>query len=241
MINILDVIVLFLILFVALLGFKNGAIKSSVSFVGIILIVIIAYILKNPIANFMITHLPFFDFGGAFKGVSVLNILIYEAIAFLIVFGILQVILKIIIHFSGILESVLKATIVLAIPSKILGFIFGLLEGYIYAFILLTVLSMFSFSIELTQTSKLNSPIVNHTPILTHFAKKTSQSIEEIYSLKDKYDDISDKRQYNYESMDILLSHDVVTIDTVEKLVEQGKLDINNIDILINKYKGVEK
>ena len=236
MINILDVIVLFLILFSALIGFKSGAIKSSVSFVGIILIICLAYFLKNPIANFLMTHLPFVDFGGAFKGVSVLNILIYEAVSFLIVFAILNIILKIVIHFSGVLETVLKATIVLGIPSKILGFIFGLLEGFIYSFALLYILSMFSFSLELTQNSKLYSPIVNHTPILTNFAKNSTTAINEIYSLKEKYDNVSSKREYNYEAMDILLKHEVVTIDTVETLAKQGKLDINNLDVLLNKY-----
>ena len=238
MINILDVIILFIILFSALIGFKNGAIKSSVSFIGIILVIILAYFLKNPIANFLMTNLPFIDFGGAFKGVSVLNILIYEAIAFLIVFSILNIILRIIIHFSGILESLLKATIVLGIPSKILGCIFGLLEGFIYAFALLYILSMFSFSIELTQNSKLYEPIVNHTPILTHFAQDTAKAIDEIYSLKDKYTTIANKEEYNYEAMDILLKHEVVTIDTVENLVNDGQLAINNIDTLISNYKG---
>ncbi len=238
MINILDVIILFIILFSAVIGFKSGAIKSSVSFIGIILVIFLSYCLKNPVANFLMTHLPFIDFGGVFKGVSVLNILIYEAIAFFIVFSILNILLRIIIHFSGILESVLKATIVLGIPSKILGFIFGLLEGFIYSFALLYILSMFSFSIELTQNSKLYSPIVNHTPVLTNFARNTSEAISEIYSLKDKYDNTSNKEEYNYEAMDILLKHEVVTIDTVEKLHNQGKLEINNLNLLINKYKG---
>ncbi len=236
MINILDVIILLLIAFGAISGFKRGAIKSSVSFIGIILVIIVAYILKNPLANFMMKHLPFFDFGGAFKGVSVLNILIYEAIAFCILFALLQTILQIIIHFSSILESILKATIVLSIPSKILGLIFGFLEGFIYAFVLIYVLSLFSFSQNLFQNSKLANPILNHTIVLTNFSKKTSQSMEEIYSLKEKYQAINDKREYNYEAMDILLKYDVVSVDTMQKLVEQGKLELNNIDVLVNKY-----
>ena len=237
MINILDVMVLFLIAFIALVGFKKGAIRSSVSFIGTILIVVLAYFLKNPLANFLITHFPFFDFGGVFKGVSVLNILIYEGIAFLIVFSFLQVILRLVIHFSTILEGFLKATIILGIPSKILGFILGLLEGYIYAFIFLFILSLFSFTMEITQNSKLYEPILNHTPILTNFAHKTTIAIDEIYSLQEKYKEINNKEEYNYEAMEILLKHQVVTVDTVEKLAEQNKLDINNIDLLINKYR----
>lgn len=237
MINILDVIILFIILFSAVIGMKKGAIKSAVSFIGIILCVIIAYALKNTLANILISYLPFFDFGGVFKGVSVLNILIYEAIAFLIIFSILQMILKLIIHFTSILEGLLKATIILGIPSKILGFILGLLEGYIYAFIVLFILSMFSFSIELTQTSKFNSAILNNTPILTNFAKDSYESISEIYSLKETYNNIEDKTEYNNVSIEILLKHNVVTIDTVEKLVKKDKLDITNLEQLKDKYR----
>ena len=236
MINIIDVIILFIIGFSALLGFKQGFIKSGVNFIGNILVIIASYSFKNYLANFLVTHLPFFDFGSYFKGISVLNILIYEAIAFLILFAIFKAILKIILHLSGIVENFLKATVVLGIPSKIFGLILGFLEGYIYTFIILFVLSLFSFSIELTQNSKFTAPILNYTPILTNFAKDTMNSINEIYSLKDKYKNIEDKNEYNYEAMEILLKHKVVTIDTVEKLIEQNKLNINSIDALISKY-----
>ena len=228
MINILDVVVIFLILGGAVVGLKKGAIKSSVSFLGIILVVILSYLLKNPLANFLITHCPFIDFGSFFKGVSVLNILI--------VFSLLQIILKIIIHFTGILENILNATIILGIPSKILGFIFGALEGYIYAFVILFVLSLFSFSIEITQNSNFNAPILNHTPLLSSFAKDSYESITEIYDLKDNYENITDKKEYNYKAMEILLKKKIVTPDTVKILVDQNKIDINNVNSLIEKY-----
>ena len=38
--------------------------------------------------------LPFFNFGGIIKGVTVLNIALYEAIAFILVAGILMAILN---------------------------------------------------------------------------------------------------------------------------------------------------
>lgn len=237
MINIIDAVILMIILGSAVLGLKKGFIKSSISFLGIIVVVILAYIFKNPVANFLMTHLPFIDFGNFFKGVSVLNILIYEASAFLIVFSLLQIILKIIIHFTGVLETILKATIILGIPSKILGFIFGFLEGIVYAFVLLFALSLFSFSVELTQDSKLNSVILNQTPLISNFAKDSYESISEIYELKDNYQKIDNKDEYNYQAMEILLKKRVVTTDTVEILVKQNKIEISNIDNLINKYK----
>lgn len=236
MINILDVILIFVVVFSCLIGFKQGAIKSTVNFLGLIIAIVLAYILKDPVANFMMSHFSFIDFGGIFKGVTVLNILIYEAIAFLSIFAILNVILIIIVKFSGILEGFLKATIVLGIPSKILGGILGILQGVIYAFVLVFILAQFSFTMEITQTSKFKEPLLNHTPLLTTFAKKTSASINEIYQLKENYKTIDDKNEYNYKAMDILLKNKIISVDTTKKLVEQGKLEINNIDNLIEKY-----
>ena len=73
---ILDAVIILFLLMGAVLGFKRGFIKSLVSLIGIILIVVISYYLKNPIANFMIRHFPFFSFTGKFAGLFALNILL---------------------------------------------------------------------------------------------------------------------------------------------------------------------
>ena len=70
----------------------------------------------------MYEKLPFFNFGGIFKGVTVLNILIYELIAFFVVLAVLFVLLRIFTFFSFMIEKILDLTIILGIPSKILGF-----------------------------------------------------------------------------------------------------------------------
>ena len=237
MINILDAVIILLIFGSGFLGLKRGAIKSTISFVGIIVVVVFSYFLKNPVADFMITNLPFFSLGSLFKGISILNILIYEAIAFIIVFSILQIILKLTIKLSGILESILSATIILGIPSKILGFFLGLLEGYIYAFIIVFVLSLCSFSFELTHDSKLNSIVLEKTPILTTFAKDTYNSVNEIYELKDKYKTLQNAEEYNYEATEILLKYKVINTNTLTTLIEKDKIKLNNSNYLIEKYK----
>ena len=117
--TIVDAIIILFLLMGALIGFKRGVIQSATMFLGIIFVIILAYYLKNPLSEFMYTHFPFFEFSGALKGVTVLNILIYEAIAFLIVFFVLDAILQIAIRATGILEKILKFTIILGIPSKI--------------------------------------------------------------------------------------------------------------------------
>ena len=121
--NIVDAIIILLILACGVAGFKRGVLKQLVSTVGFVIIVILAFYLKNPIAEFLSLHLPFFNFGGSFANVTSLNIILYQIISFILVIFILEVILGILIRVTGVIETILKFTIILGIPSKILGFI----------------------------------------------------------------------------------------------------------------------
>ena len=86
--NIVDAIIILIILMGAVIGFKNGVIRQTVSLVGFLLVIILAFLLKNPLSLWMYEHLPFFNFWGILKGVTVINILLYEVIAFLILVAI---------------------------------------------------------------------------------------------------------------------------------------------------------
>ena len=55
----------------------GDVILSIVGTVGLVAIVIISYTMKTSLANFLIDHLPFFNFGGPLEGLTALNILIY--------------------------------------------------------------------------------------------------------------------------------------------------------------------
>ena len=81
--NIVDAIIILLILACGVAGFKRGVLKQLVSTVGFVIIVILAFYLKNPIAEFLSLHLPFFNFGGSFANVTSLNIILYQIISFI--------------------------------------------------------------------------------------------------------------------------------------------------------------
>lgn len=233
--NIVDAIIILGLLLGAVIGFKKGVIQSAVTFIGTILAVLIAYYLKNPLSTLMYTHLPFFHFSGALEGVSVLNILIYEGIAFLIVFALILVLLRILIIFTGIVEKILKFTIVLGIPSKFLGLLFGLVEAYIIVFVVLYVATAVTTA-PVLQESNYTNKILNHTPVLSKTVGETFQSISEVYSLKDKYENTTDKNAYNKEALDILLKHEVITKESAQKLVDKGKLKIDGVEDILKKY-----
>ena len=237
--SILDIIIIIFILLGALIGFKRGFTRELVEAVGFFAVVILAYLLKNPLSVFFYEHLPFFKLG-ILKGVEILNILIYEILAFLVLLIIFNIILKILLMASSLFEKVLNATIILSIPSKLLGAIVGVLYHYIIAFIVLYVLTLTCFNFEIINNSDLRLKIVDNTPILSGFVSESIGVVEEFKDLKKKYEDKSiSENEFNYSAIELFLKYKLVDADSVLKLIEKGKISsVDNYNVLINKYKG---
>ncbi len=236
--NIVDAIIILLILACGVAGFKRGVLKQLVSTVGFVIIVILAFYLKNPIAEFLSLHLPFFNFGGSFANVTSLNIILYQIISFILVVFILEVILGILIRVTGVIETILKFTIILGIPSKILGFIVGIIEGFIITFLVLFFLRQPGFNLKILEESKLTDPILNSTPVLSQVAGGFVDTFHDLYELgNDYYEQEMDANTLNLRSIDVMLEHKIITPDYVVKLVDAKKIEVTGIDSVINKYR----
>ena len=109
---------------------------------------------------------------------------------------------------------------------------------FIIAFIILYVLSLPIFHIDVLNDSKLKSKILKNTPFLSTYIDKSVVVVDEFIDLKDKYEEAIDPNGFNLEALDLLLKHKVVTTDSIEKLLEKDKLQIDNIDSVLEKYKG---
>ncbi len=233
--NIIDIFIIIIIAFGALLGFKRGVFRQLVSAIGFIASVILAFLLKNPLSNFLYEHLPFFNFGGIFKGVSVLNIIVYEIIAFLIMLAIFSLIFQLLKLVTNIIEKVLNMTIILGIPSKLLGILVGALQYFVIVFIALYILSLPVISFDLIKTSKFREPILTKTPILSSLVEESISIFNEFDALKDKYKDSTSSDEFNEEALDLLLKYKVVSVESVEKLIELNKIEVN--DYILEKYR----
>ena len=234
--NIIDIAIIFIVLAFGVLGAKRGVFEELVTTVGFILVVVIAYILKTPIAEWMSLNLPFIKFHGLLNEAS-FNILFYQVIAFIMVVIFLEVILQALIKVSGFVEKVLKFTIILGIPSKILGFFVGLIEGFVIVFLALFLLKQPIFDINLFNDSKLTMPILNSTPLLSNVGGGIVSTIEDTYKLIEDYDDKKiDANTLELESIDVLLKHKVVSKGYIKKLVDKGKINLTGIDKILNKY-----
>lgn len=233
--QIVDIIIILMIILGAVVGFKQGFIKKTTSFLGTFLVIVIAYKLKNPISILMYENLPFFNLGGIIKGISVINILVYELLAFLVVACALMFILKIIIGLTGIVEKLLKMTIFLSIPSKILGIFVGALEHYVYIFLALVFLNLPLFNITIVKESSYANKILNNTPILSDMVGKTVDVYTEVYNIMHDKNNMSNV-EINEKVLDMFLDKKVITVDSAQKLIDMNKIQIENENIL-DKYR----
>ncbi len=236
--NILDIAIALVLIMSAIIGFKRGAIKEVVSLVGIIIVFILAFSLKGVLGNVLCKWLPFFNFAGNLEGVTVLNILLYQLIAFLIIYSLLFSVYMIVVKISGIVQKIVHMTIVLWLPSKVIGAVVAFITGYVMVFVVLLALLIPLKDTDIFKNSKFANYIVYDTPILASSSENISTSINEIYELGEDLSkgDIS-KNEANVKTMDILLKYKVVSAETARELVVLDKLDgISGLDKVIEKY-----
>ena len=212
-------------------GFKAGVIKKTTDFVGMFVIVILSFTLKNNLSTIMYENLPFFSFGGFIKGIDAINILLYEIIAFLIIFAALYFILRAVLVVTGLIEKILKATVILSIPSKILGIFVGILESYVYIFIVLVILTLPIFNIPFVRESRMVNFMLDETPILSSMSSEMIDIYDNVYNIvinrKDK-----NNEEINTEITKLMIDKKVLTKESARKLVDRNKLHINNKEIL---------
>ena len=234
--TIVDAIVILFLLLGAVLGFKKGAIRSLVGLVGTIAVVVIAYYLKNPVANLLYDYVPFFDFSGDWQGLVTLNVLLYESIAYILVFVVLYAILSLFLKLTGVIEKLLSVTIILGIPSKIIGAVLGFVEALVFSFIVLFVLLQFNGSHAWIKDSTVAMSILDKTPLIGSMVDETYQAIVNISDLQEKYENNPDMNAYNGEILGIMLRYHVITTDTTQKLIDNGKLDFAGAQTILNSF-----
>lgn len=229
--GVLEILVIGSILIGAIVGFKRGFTKQLISFLGFFVILVLAFILKNNISVYMYENFPFFPFGGLLKGVTVLNIAVYEFIAFFLVLGLLGIVLKVLLMASGVFESILKLTVILSIPSKILGALVGIIQGYVMSFIIIYLLTLPLFNVSFINNSFLKDMILNRTPLLSSYVEESYKVFEEFSTIKEKYNGTSNPKEFNLDTLRLFLKYNLVTVESIEKLIEKGKIDIDKTEL----------
>lgn len=236
--NLFNIVIILMILMTGLVGWKRGVLKEAVFLIGTILILIIAFNMKNVVGDVLCKYLPFFTFSGNLEGVITLNIFIYQAIAFAFIVAVLYAIFSFIMAMTGIMQKIVNATIILALPSKILGLIIGLIEGYIIMFVILVALAIPLKQIPSYEESSLANKIIHDTPLLSKSIGNVGNAISDIYELVDNINkNMQTTNEINLECLDIMLKYKIVSVKEIRKLDALDKLDtVKNIDTVLEKY-----
>ena len=228
---VVDIILIAFVVLGILAGLKLGLIKSLVSFIGLIAIVIISYDLRVKLAAFLIDTMPFFNFGGALEGLTALNILIYNVVAFIVIFVVLYCILNIVLALTGFIDTLLKFTVIWIIPSKIGGAIVGFLEAWIFLFLVAFVLAQFSFSANLIRDTYVGNFLLDHTPIIGNYLGGASKAAEEIYAGIEEYnnDETKTTHDLNLYILQVEINYGLISKEKATELMEIGKIGLDNV------------
>lgn len=232
--NVFDIGIILILISFIVVGCKRGVIKEAIALVATILVFVLSFSLKGIIGNLLCMFLPFFDL----DGFVVLNIFIYQLIAFIIVFLIMLSIYGASLRLSKVLQKIVNATIILVLPSKLLGGVVSFLKGYLILFIIFIFLMIPFGNFELFRESACIDFMVHRTPVLSSYTRSFVDPVTEVVSLSSK---VANKKitvnEANLEALDIMLKYKVVEKDTVESLIEFHKIeDVDGIDEIVSKY-----
>ena len=224
--TVVDIVIIITMICGVFLGMRKGLIKSVVNLVGLVLVFVISFSLKTSIANIMIDNLPFFDF----DGLSALSILVYNVIAFMIVFTVLYSILRIVLVITGIVDALLKLTVIWIIPSKIGGAIVGFFEALVLVFLALFIMTQFNQTNNLIKDNKMANTILNKMPVLSGHVTEIRDAASEIYEKINEYDkdDQKSKEDLNLYILQTEVKYKLISKEKAKELIETGKLDVKN-------------
>ena len=229
-ITVVDIILVVALALGTYIGWRKGVLKSAISVLGLITIVIISYALKNPVAAFLIDRLPFFNYPGL-TGLTSINILVYHVVSFAVIFVILYCILNIILTLTGFIDTLLKFTGIWIVITKIGGAIIGFLETWILVyFILFMFLSIGPLSHYVTD-SKVANFMTEHTLIFSKITTDARNAMTQIYKNIEEFtkDENKTTEDLNLRILQIEILNGLVTKEKAQELMETGKIDIDNV------------
>jgi uncharacterized membrane protein required for colicin V production len=236
--NYLDIVLAIILVYAAYKGWKTGGISSLLNLVGTLIVIVVSYFLKDPISVLLYKNLPFFSFGGLFLGITSINICVYEAVSYLICVFVLGTLLALLVKVTGLIDKLVNKTIILSLPSKILGIVASVLQSYIFCFVLVFIMTQVPLSTKLVQESTVAPIILERTPLMSQVTNGVYHTVTEIYDIAIKADGEADKTKANYDALEVLLKYKVISTKNAKDLLDKGKLQVENSDELLEKYKN---
>lgn len=220
--NILDLAIMAILILFVIAGFKSGVIRECVSLVGIIIVFFLSWQLRGILGNILTLHMPYYTY----KGYVFINVLLYQALGFFITFLILLSLYSMLMGFSTFIQKIVNATIILWIPSKILGGVVSFLKGYIIVFIILLVALIPFGNSRIMKESAFVDKIVYNSPVLSKYTNSITKPLKEINDLIDSASkEKITKDEVNLEALKIMMRYDVVSQKVIAQLKGMHRFD----------------
>ena len=228
---VVDIAIIFGLISGAMIGFRRGFFSQTINFVGFIVAVALAFLLKDWLAAIFCKHLPFLNF----NDIIIFNVLFYEILAFIIILSIILSIFRIVFTITKVFERVLKYTVLLGIPSKILGAIVGVIQFYIIIVFVLIFLAQPSLGLSPVHESTFASTMMSSADNRFSPVGGVATAFREITDLEDVV--TLDEDEMNLRVLDIMLDRGITRVSLIEDLVKRNRLPIENIESVLNKHR----
>lgn len=227
---IVDIAIIIFLIGGIVVGYKRGFLENTVRLVGSIIAIVVAYLLKDPLSVYLYTNLPFFSLSGKLEGVSVINVIIYELISFIVLWILVSIVLAILAKILKLEKLAITLVTKLRIPNKILGVIVGFAESYLFVYFLVLI-AMFVVNIFDYDMDKRLASYVFKTPVLHETFSPAYNALVDISSIAVEYENTNDKIAFNADAVEILIKYDLVSEENIDLLIEQGKIQIEHKEI----------
>lgn len=211
-------------------GYKKGFLGTTLKFLKSVVALLFAYLFKSKLGTYLSINLPFFNLKGIFKGMDIVNVLIYELIAFIAIFAIVSLILKIIIDMFNIEEKLYSLIVRFHIPNNLIGGIFGGLKSIVVIYFVLSIFTAVANFVNIDTGNSLGEYVLN-IPVLKNSFGGTLDSLDEISELAVEYKNTQDKGVINGDAISILLENGILTEEQLSVLIESGKVEYSMDEI----------
>ena len=141
---------------------------------------------------------------------------------------ILYCLLNILLTLSGLIEKLLKLTVILAIPSKILGALLGLIEGILVSFLLCFVFLHLAPTEKYVMDSKLAIVLLERCPFIGRMTTSTTLALEDINNIVNNLKEDDNRSDANFKVLHQLIYWKVITVDEAQALIDNKKIVFDN-------------
>ena len=244
--NIIDLIIIIFLLYSVFMGYTRGVIQEAFKLVGNFLVIIFSFLFTRSLSDILCNSLPLYNFEFFDIHLSFFWIFIYHIIAFVMIALALKMLVNFILMFTGIIDMVVDMIPIFNKLSRILGMVVGFFSGLVISFIVLLVISVPLASNSLLHESKYANYILDNTFIVSGMAENIRNATNDVYNLsveiKNDEERFENTDSYNTQILDIMLKYNIVSLDTVDKMVVQEKIEnTKSVERIVKRYREKEE